>query len=115
MAFGGIIMRLFSVSLRRLPGFFLGAAFALALVTIGASASQAKTPDGQPPSTERVCDGLKGALWGLCVSYCEAMDCDYPFPHASDNACDHVLSNYMKKSGGELPPCEDITPEGPGE
>jgi hypothetical protein len=85
---------------------FIAAAFLASLVLL-VPESQAQTADGQPPAIEQVCDGKTGALWGLCVAYCEAMDCDYPFPHASDEACDHVLGNYLKKSGGDLPPCEE--------
>jgi hypothetical protein len=81
---------------------------ALALTT----PASAQTADGQTPAQERVCDSQSGALWGLCVSYCEAMDCDYTFPPADDSACDHVLGNYLKKANGALPPCEEIaTPE----
>jgi hypothetical protein len=67
-------------------------------------ASQAQTADGQTPAVEDVCDGQIGALWGLCVAYCEAMDCDFDYPHADDRACNRVLENY-KKLSGQLPPC----------
>lgn len=79
-----------------------------------APVSQAQTSDGMTPAEETVCDGQTGALWGLCVAYCEAMDCDYPGHHASQEACDRVLANYTKKSGGELPPCCLSTEEGDG-
>lgn len=69
-----------------------------------APASQAQTADGETPAQEMVCDEQIGALWGLCVAYCEAMDCDYMYPHADDRACNRVLENYRKLSG-ELPPC----------
>jgi len=65
----------------------------------------AKTPDGEPPAEESVCEGETGALYGLCVSYCEAMDCGHPDQHADDRACNRVLDNYRDKSGGEDPPC----------
>ena len=70
-----------------------------------ASASYAQTADGMTPAEESVCDGQEGALWGLCVAYCEAMDCDYEFPFADEQACDRVLTNYLKKSGDTMPPC----------
>lgn len=65
-----------------------------------------KTPDGLTPAVETICDeaGLTGALWGLCNAYCEAMDCDTN-PKASERACESVLNNFHKKSGGEDPPC----------
>ena len=36
--------------------------------------SLAQTADGETPAQEPVCDELNGALYGLCVAYCEAMD-----------------------------------------
>jgi len=39
----------------------------------------AQTADGSPPSDESVCSVLHDAtpaLFGLCVAYCEALDCD---------------------------------------
>jgi len=42
-------------------------------------ASWASTPDGMTPAEEEVCDVLHDAtpgLYGLCVAYCEAQDCD---------------------------------------
>ena len=86
-------------------------ATAFASIVLLSPPSYAQTADGQTPAEEHVCDGNTGALWGLCVAYCEAMDCDYAFPHASDTACDHVLANYLKKSNGVLPPCEATPPD----
>ncbi len=76
--------------------------FVLGLLT---TPSLAQTADGMTPAEETVCDGQSGALWGLCVAYCEAMDCDSPFPFADEEACERVLANYMIKAGGEMPPC----------
>lgn len=104
-------MRFVSCVRRSSVRFLLGAAFSFVPLMMEAPVSYAQTADGQTPAVESVCDGLSGALWGLCVSYCEAMDCDYPFPHADDQACDKVLGNYLKKSGSELPPCEAMPPE----
>ena len=79
---------------------------AAVIVWLGsAQNSHAKTPDGEPPSVEGECDHLSGSLCGLCIAYCEAMDCMDPNQHASDNACDKIFANYMKKSGSEVPPC----------
>ena len=76
-----------------------------------ASPVLAKTPDGKPPSEETVCDGLTGAASGLCNAYCEAMDCDSPNHHASDNACAQVKRNFERKTGQPLP-CEVVCPCG---
>jgi hypothetical protein len=72
----------------------------LALVPTG----QAQTADGETPAEEMVCDEQIGALWGLCIAYCEAMDCHYTYPHADDRACNRVYENYVKLSG-TMPPC----------
>lgn len=69
----------------------------------------AKTPDGQPPSVETVCDNETGAAFGLCNAYCEAMDCDSPNHHASDQACASVRRNFEKKTGRPIP-CEVTCP-----
>jgi len=76
--------------------------------------SQAKTPDGEPPAEEAVCDDLQGVLYGLCVAYCEAMDCGHSDQSASDQACEQVLTNFQKHSPDPdaLPPCME---EGPPE
>ncbi|HWN45442.1 MAG TPA: hypothetical protein VNW71_24665 [Thermoanaerobaculia bacterium] len=81
---------------------------ALALLCALAPAS-AKTPDGQTPSEETICDGQIGAAYGLCNAYCEAMDCESPAPHASLTACTRVLNNFMKHTG-EMPPCAATCP-----
>ena len=70
-----------------------------------ASVSYAQTADGMTPAEETVCDEQEGALWGLCVAYCEAMDCDYEAPYADEQACERVLTNYLNKSENTLPPC----------
>ena len=73
----------------------------------GAGTASAKTPDGKPPSQETVCDNEKGAAYGLCNAYCEAMDCTDPNQHASDRGCEQVKANFIRKTGRPLP-C-DIT------
>jgi hypothetical protein len=65
----------------------------------------AETPDGEPPSVESVCEGLQGSAFGLCNSYCEALDCDSDNPKASQNACERVLVNFDEASGGAVMPC----------
>jgi hypothetical protein len=87
-------------------------AFAVCVVFISASTVSAKTPDGQTPSRETVCDNETGAAYGLCVSYCEAKDCGDPNQHASDRGCEAVMRNFQRKTGRTLPcamncPCSD--------
>jgi hypothetical protein len=81
--------------------------------------SLAQTADGMTPAEEQVCDDLNGALYGLCVAYCEAMDCHLGDQFASDRACERVLTNYMTHSDGDMPPChgpvEGNEDEGEGE
>ncbi len=70
------------------------------IVTGGAFA---KTPDGQTPSRETVCDNERGAAYGLCNAYCEAMDCTDPNQRASNQGCESVKNNFEKKTGRPLP------------
>ena len=55
---------------------------ALALLALAAAPPVlGQTPDGQTPANEGVCDVLLNAtpgLYGLCVAFCEAQDCDFP-------------------------------------
>ena len=42
----------------------------------------AQTPDDFPPANEGVCDDLAYAtpgLYGLCIAFCEAQDCELDF------------------------------------
>lgn len=87
----------------------------LGWLTLWTGAASAKTPDGQPPSQETVCDGQTGAAYGLCNAYCEAMDCDSPSPQASPKACSRVQRNYQRITGQPLPcdvpcPCPGLLP-----
>lgn len=69
----------------------------------------AKTPDGQPPSEESVCDDQSGRAYGLCNAYCEATDCGDGVNYANFRACERLQSNWEKATGvAELPcDCED--------
>jgi hypothetical protein len=58
------------------------------------------------PAQDDVCDGLKGAVFGLCHAYCEGMDCDSDEPRAPENACGKMLARYIKKTQS-VPPCID--------
>ena len=72
---------------------------------LGSGLGFAQTPDGETPSVETVCDTQVGAAFGLCNAYCEAMDCDYAEPQASEQACNRVFDRFMNITG-EMPPCE---------
>ena len=68
--------------------------FLLLLVT-GTATGQ--TPDGDTPANEGVCDELIGAtpgLYGLCVAFCEAQDCE-PDP-SLENAFENCRPGSMK-------------------
>lgn len=80
---------------------------ALALL-VAAAPAIAKTPDGQTPSEETVCNGQKGAAFGLCNAYCEAMDCDSPAPHASPKACEKTRSQFERITGSAMP-CDAVS------
>jgi hypothetical protein len=80
-------------------------AFALLLVCTGAALAQ--TPDGEPPSSETICDSETGAAYGLCNAYCEAMDCESDTPSASETACSKVRSKFQNITGRDLP-CEQV-------
>ena len=75
-----------------------------------AGAAFAKTPDGQPPSVETVCDNEKGVLFGLCNAYCEAQDCTDPNQRSSNTACEQLSKNWDKHSDGRPFPCETKCP-----
>jgi hypothetical protein len=83
----------------------LGLVFTVVFGLMMNSNAWSKTPDGQTPAVETVCDGEVGAAKGLCNAYCEAMDCDAE-PKASQEACDSVLANFQSKTDGRFPPCD---------
>ena len=67
------------------------------------------TPDGETPANEGVCDELMGGtpgLYGLCVGFCEAQDCEATFNETTgdvtfDASCKpsstRLLANYNKR------------------
>jgi len=77
---------------------------AVAAVCLGGSPVLGAVGDEQTPAGESICDSVSGNLFGLCNAYCEAKDCDSDDPKGA-KACDKILSNYKKASGGALPPC----------
>jgi len=76
----------------------------------------AQTSDGDTPANEGICEtwGLEGKVRGLCISFCEAMDCDDSNPQASDQACDRVLSKIIDAlpAGTDFPTCQDVDNDG---
>lgn len=76
------------------------------LVAAFPMAAFAGTPDGQTPAEETVCDGYHGAAYGLCVSYCEARDCDDPRKHAADRSCDVTSKKFFALTGLTAMPCQ---------
>lgn len=64
----------------------------------------AQTSDGVTPAQETACNGQSGAAYGLCTSYCEAMDCDSAAPSASPTACNKVYGKFLQLTGA-APPC----------
>lgn len=72
-------------------------------------AEQFNTPDDMTPAMEDICDETTGKANGLCVAYCEAMDCDSENPNANATACIRVGENFTRLTG-ELPPCERACP-----
>ena len=47
----------------------------------------------------------RGAPRGLCVAYCEALDCDAPHPRAVSRACDALARRFERQSPGAPLPC----------
>jgi hypothetical protein len=99
---------------RRLPAEGTSLAFVLgigvAMAPLFAQAEKKEKQHGATHDEESVCDeaGLRGAAWGLCHAYCEAMDCDSEDPRASEAACERVWENWEKHGDGGIIPCEEI-------
>lgn len=93
----------------------------IVLTMLAGSAGIALAGDGAPPSVEEVCDVVKyGApgLFGLCIAFCEAQDCE-PDPFADDPfencqpGSERVLANYRRKmepGDPEMPCLKDPCP-----
>jgi len=93
-------------------------AFGLLLLVSGAAVAQThtsalpETPEAQWPFLDTVCDDQTGAAFGLCLAYCEAMECDLgndliddTHPNAPTNACERVRGVYQRIVGEDVP-CE---------
>ncbi len=50
---------------------------------------------------------LARAAWGVCVAYCEELDCDGESPLASPSACAKLDASFGRQTDGALLPCED--------
>jgi len=95
----------------------------VAVTILMAPSTLAKTPDGETPANEDVCDELQGAtpgLYGLCVAFCEAQDhanilvaTTEQEIHALEDAAPsgRILANYNKKrkKGDPAMPCMNTT------
>ncbi len=94
----------------------------LSLLLLVSGTAWAQDPDTEAPAaqwpfTETACDGQIGVALGLCLSYCEAMECDLANdynadtkPRARGKACNLVRSAYERLVGDDLPcecPCWD--------
>jgi hypothetical protein len=47
----------------------------------------------------------RGPSHGLCMAYCEALDCDAPHPRAASRACDALAGRFERASPGTPLPC----------
>lgn len=86
---------------------------------VAVSVAQARTSVRDTPAKESVCDGLKAdgvtdGLYGLCVAYCEAKDCDLDGIEdlRGAKACERILENYnwLKLPGDPGLPCRTQCP-----
>ena len=85
---------------------------AIAAFAVAAPAT-AQTPDGETPANEGVCDVLIGStpgLYGLCVAFCEAQDCEATYDPATDEVTfdpdckpsnPKILENYNRRMKSE--------------
>ena len=87
----------------------------IVVIMLGGSAVIARAGDCDPPSVEEVCEVVKygtPGLYGLCIAFCEAQDCE-PNLNADDPwencppGSERVLANYRRKmeSGDPDMPC----------
>ena len=86
------------------------------LLVVVAAPALGSTPDDMTPAEEIVCDELHDftpGLYGLCVAYCEAQDCD--FESAISGQCSapnpRLLDIYEKKRRAEDPPMPCLVSE----
>jgi hypothetical protein len=82
----------------------VGSVALLAVLAAFPAPVAAQTSDGVTPAEETACNGQSGAAYGLCTSFCEAMDCDSTAPAASPTACNKVYDKFLQLTGA-APPC----------
>ncbi len=58
--------------------------------------------------------GLTGKALGLCLAWCEGLNCDAETAGASPNACAKVARSFDKLTGGMAFPCEQEDADGDG-
>lgn len=87
----------------------------LAAALVASFPASGKTPDGRTPAEETVCDDYRGFAYGLCVSYCEARDCDDPRSRAAARSCERTAQLFERRTGDPLvctpqpdPACEGL-------
>jgi hypothetical protein len=80
---------------------------------------EAADPSAQPrlvvefqPACEAA--GLRRGAFGLCNTYCEALDCDGDSPHASERTCERLANRFDRASRGAPLPCELRDADGDG-
>jgi hypothetical protein len=88
-------------------------------IALACSMSLAQTPDGSTPANEGICDSLQDAtpsLYGLCVAYCEALDCQHiegGLVQCNSAPSNKILENYNKKKAPSDPPMPCVVPPPP--
>ncbi len=93
----------------------------VALLAAG-STVLAQTPDGETPFNEGICDHLIGGtpgLYGLCVGFCEAQDCEatidasgnLTFGENCKTSSNKLLTNYNRRAQAGDPPMPCINQE----
>src|SRR5262249_54145552 len=70
--------------------------------------------DGPLPAVAMDCAQERGVAKGLCVAYCEALDCEAATPPASAQACAAVRQQWGQHTGRATFPCEVDSCDQPG-
>ena len=94
------------------------------LTKLRAAVAVQSTPDGETPANEGVCDtlwapGVTKGLYGICVAFCEAQDCDIGadgvIPESCRPSSQRLLDVYNKRKSDTDPeiPCRPSAPNCP--
>jgi hypothetical protein len=54
-----------------------------------------------------ICATDSGAAYGLCLAFCETMECADEEPAATDRACLQLKNTYIQLTGKAALPCEE--------